>query len=309
MASQENKPGSPELSVVSTDEEIQSLPTPAPFLVLEIRRGKTGFPERPVWTRNFVMGSGPGCDLRLGSPHIPDAHSVLFIGENDVRIQWLAEAPALLINGEEQDEAILTDGDQIGIGPFEFTVQRLLIPANVQPGQLRIAETTPTAQPMETSDLMGLLSQAKDLEQEADYGGLSASELAGQLEAEQEQLEHFEQTQKQGEQALLYAAAQRAADLEEEPQLAEETPQAEDVKPADEVEVLEELERVIQQLSGFSSELEERAKRLADQEATQAEAADLLLEAQQELAAQLERFHQQVTEQSVESKPKLHKAA
>jgi hypothetical protein len=101
---------------------------------------------------------------------------------------------------------------------------------------------------------------------------------------------------------------QRASDLSDEEPARLDNPE-ESSSELIEAEVLEELEKVIQQLSGFSEELDQRAKRLANQEASQAEAAELLLDAQKELAAQLERFHHQVSESQNHPEPKLRKAA
>ena len=313
MATQANTPGSPKLSVVSADVEAPTAPPPAPFLYLEIRRGKTDYPERPVYSRNFLIGSGSDCDLRLGGAEIPEAHSVLVVEEDEVRIQWLAEAPPLFINGELAQECGLCEGDQIEIGRFEFIVHRLLEHAAVAKEHKHTKPDTPANPALEAASLLNLLSQAKQSEEAADLSATSASELVAKCEADQEFVEEFESAVRQGEAVLLYAAAQRAADLMDAPSTSKtsEQPVSETTPDPIEEEVLEELEQVIGQLSGFSAELEERAKRLADQEATQAEAAELLLDAQKELAAQLDRFQQQVadTQTSQETEPKLRKAA
>lgn len=313
-----NPPDSPKLSVDSTDAEAP-LADPAPFLFLEICRGKTSYPERPVCSPNFVIGSGPSCDLRLGGEDIADAHAVLIQSENDVHLQWLGDVPELLLNGEPIQEAVVSDGDRIGIGQFEFLVRHAL---KVQPSpnsQEQKTEQDDSKAALETGSLMTLLAEAKSAPHEdEDLSEMSADELVANLEASQESVEAFEAVIRQGEEALLFAAAQRAADLSDNPSetagQSTTEPDTEDSEPA-EAEILEELEKVIHQLSGFSSELDERATRLADQEATQAEAADLLLEAQKELAAQLERFRQQVSENQsqtppqVSTHPKLRKAA
>ena len=313
MATPTNTPGSPELSVVPADVEAPTAPRPMPLLYLEIRRGKTEFPERPVYSRNFLIGSGSDCDLRLGGAGIPEAHSVLVAGADEVRIQWLADAPPLYINGELTQEAGLCEGDEIAIGRFEFIVHRLLEHAVVAKEHKQTKPNIQTNPPLETGTLLNLLAEAKQQEKSAELCDTPASELIAKCEADQEFVEEFEATVRKGEEALLYAAAQRAADLMDDPagpKIAE--PSASEAAPDPiEEEVLEELEQVIEQLSGFSAELEERAKRLADQEATQAEAAELLLDAQKELAAQLNRFQQQVadTHPAEETQPKLRKAA
>ncbi len=312
MATQANTPGSPELSVVPNGAEAPTAPRPTPFLYLEIRRGKTEFPERPVYARNFLIGSGSDCDLRLGGAGIPEAHCVLVVEDSEVRIQWLAEAPPLYVNGELTQEADLCEGDEIAIGRFEFIVHRLMEHAAVAKEHKQTKPDAQTDPPLETAKLLNLVSEAKQQEEPADLSDTPASELVAKYEADRELADEFEAAVRQGEEALLYAAAQRAADLMDDPSSSRpsEPPASEAADPIEE-EVLEELEQVIEQLSGFSSELEKRAKRLAEQEATQAEAAELLLDAQKELAAQLDRFQQQVADTHIaqETEPKLRKAA
>ncbi len=317
MATQKHTPGSPELSVVSADVEAPSSNLPAPFLHLEIRRGRTGYPQRPVCSRNFLIGGGPGCDLRLGGDDIPPAHTLLTISEDGAIAQWLAESPPLLVNGKLTHETTLGDGDQIKIGRFEFIVHRLLMPSSAEDAPAQTPSKTPAQSGMETTALLGLLAEAKAEEPVDDLSELPASELLELLEADQETVRHFEECLRQAEAALLHAAAQRAENLLENSDLLDEPltsslsdQSAENVETeAHDPEILTELERVIHQLSGFSAELDVRAKRLATEEATQVEAAELLLDAQKELAAQLERFHQQVADSQEQPEPKLRKAA
>lgn len=299
MAIQINRPDSPEVSVFPTDVEAPT--SPRPLLYVEICRGKTKHPKRPVRSRNFLIGSGSDCDLRLGGAEIPAAYAALIAHRGEVRVQWFSEGPELQLNGVGVHEAVLQNGDVIGFGRFAFRVSDL----ECQP-----AEEAPKT-PMEAEALGRLLSTAKAAESEADLSELTATELAERLEAEAEQLEEFQAAIRRGEEALLFAAAQRGAALSEE--ASQQQDDATETEEHLEAAVLEELERVIRQLNGFSSELDERATRLADQEATQNEAADLLLRAQSELAAQLERFHQHITENQSQDQnppgPTLRKAA
>src|SRR3712207_3653250 len=42
-----------------------------PLLYLEVSRGRTGFPLRPVRTPRFLIGSAEACQLRLGGSEMP----------------------------------------------------------------------------------------------------------------------------------------------------------------------------------------------------------------------------------------------
>ena len=309
MPSPTHVPGFPELSVFAADGEFASSPPPAPYFYLEIRRGKTAFPERPVCSRNYLIGSGPACDLRLGGSEIPEVHSALVVDDEEIHLQWLGEAPPVFVNGEPSQEGALRDGDQINVGRFEFIVHRPLQdhPAAAAQTDVRLAPA-PEAEPLETPALMNLLAEARQTEEATELSDVTAAELVARLEAEETAVAEFEAGREQGAEALLYVLAQRVADLQDQPadgSPAQATPEPilSPTEPvAEEEELLEEIERVVQQLSGFSDELDRRAKRLAEQEAVQAEAAELLLDAQHELTTQLERFHQQVTN-SVEDAP------
>jgi hypothetical protein len=305
MATPNHTPGSPELSVVPADAESPCSDLAAPFLVLEIRRGRTGYPTRPVYTESFLIGSGPGSDLRLGGEGIPIAHTLLTISENNILAQWLCESPPLVVNGKPVQETALCDGDQIEIGRFEFIVRRILNESPAEDADPPKSDKQPTDR-METAALFDLIAQARSEEPAADFCEMSAGELLELLEAEQNSVEHAEHAVRQAEAALLHAAWEHAENLIDESARLDST-----LSPASsgDSEILDELERVIHQLSGFSSELELRARRIAAEEATQAEAAELLLDAQKELASQLERFHKQMSQSQEHPEPKLRKAA
>jgi hypothetical protein len=253
----------------------------------------------------------------LGGDGIPVAHTVLIVAENDVFAQWLCESPPLLVNGKAVHETALCEGDHIGIGRFEFIVHRLLTETAAKSVATPKSLETSATRDIETAALLRLLAQAKTDEPADDLAELSASDLSELIETEQSSVDHFEDAVRDAEAALLYAVAQHAENLADESESEEHPltmPQPGDSRHNDrsepgDPEILDELERVIQQLSGFSSELELRAKRIAAEEATQAEAAEMLLDAQKELASQLERFHKQMSESQEHSEPKLRRAA
>src|SRR5690349_7584916 len=48
---------------------------------IEIHRGRTEFPSRPIGLQQFLIGAGVECDLRLGGTQMPAVHSRLFVEE------------------------------------------------------------------------------------------------------------------------------------------------------------------------------------------------------------------------------------
>ncbi len=83
---------------------------------LRLADGERRFPFRPVATGLFLIGQGPGCDLRLGVPDIPSIHSALHMEKSSGEIVRIAEWPSLLVNGESVERTALHHGDLIEIG-------------------------------------------------------------------------------------------------------------------------------------------------------------------------------------------------
>ena len=59
-------------------------------LVLEICRGRTDHPLRPVQSPRFLIGSSPRCDLRLGGAEIPPLHTLIFVDGADIWVEAMA---------------------------------------------------------------------------------------------------------------------------------------------------------------------------------------------------------------------------
>ena len=74
------------------------------------------FPFRPVCSGLFLMGQGPGCDLRLGLEDMPAIHSAIQMSDSGAELTKIAECPDLLVNGESVEQVHLEHGDLIEIG-------------------------------------------------------------------------------------------------------------------------------------------------------------------------------------------------
>ena len=276
------------------------------FLTLEINRGQTGYPQRPVTVPRFLIGGGSGCDLRLGGPEIPPLHTVMIIGDGEVTVEAIAESPALQVNGRTVTSAVLHEGDTLGIGLFEF---------HVRLHESAILETAPApSNPFETDlDCGGpVLPETAEL---------SASELIEKLEEEQGLVESFEQTVNTGHDALLAAVRARQADKRNQvlettnPALpsrhvihgAHELRGPRITAPADgDEQFVHEFERVRRELEDFSLELEKRIERVTKREAHFDEAAKELVEAQNKLSAQLGTLLEQIETDRKESQPRAN---
>ena len=260
----------------STELENASLPP----LLLEVCSGQTRFPIRPVTSRRFLIGSGEGCDLRLGGDDMPPLHSIVHVDHVEVLLETVAQSPPLKVNGLLVESVLLQDGDKIEIGSLEFMAHRPPDDFIAQPG---------TAQ---TNHLVFDLD-AEDGE-ELDPSRLSAAELVELIEEEEAEVELFEQRQQLGVEALLDSVAERIEQAELVPFSGEHP---------------HELERLLEQATRLAEELKHRTDMLAEREAAQVHVTESVFESQQELALRLESLVSRIATIEDRQQPRYPKVA
>jgi hypothetical protein len=181
--SNEEIDASPLLAVSLNSTE--DTPVSQPGMWLEIRRGKTNFPLRPISGDRFLIGAGSNCHLQLGGEHVPMLHSLLGIEGKTASLEAVVAEPPLLVNGEARRQVELTDEDTVTIGDFEFVFHRLL--CNEPESQVAVTESSvPIA-----------------AEQLAKF---SATELVALIEDEVANLDDYDNRRELGAAALLDAA-------------------------------------------------------------------------------------------------------
>jgi hypothetical protein len=237
---------------------------------LEIRRGRSQHPLRPIASFPFLIGTGDQCDLQLGGNDIPSLHSVITIESGKLHIECIVPIPPLQVAGCEVESAILTDDDSIHIGEFEFRVQ---LPEN----------GLAMSHPDEVDSFEAI--------DDRPLGALSTDELLDRLERDMQLVEQFDQGQEAGAEALMDSILARAQSLET---VDTQQPMPEPLETAGESQIAIELEQVLDKMTEFSLELESRSERQTQREASYAEAAATLSETQQRLASQLETLTEQV---------------
>jgi hypothetical protein len=288
MVPTQNSSASSEISAF--DQSSLSLPV---HLVLEVTKGYTRFPRRPVNHPRFLIGAGSTCDLRLGGEGMPALHSLITVTGREITLEAIAATPALTVNGRQIQTTLLHDGDIIGVGEVELL-------ARFEAGQ------TPTGAQM-------IPTAAAAIDADRPAAELSAAELVDRIEEEEKQVEEFEARQRTGAHALVQAimgrtrqAAARPIEtgsrapipaphfLSKRPQiLAAQTRQsllAAERDPA----VQEEIEELGKHLSTLSQEIKGNTQRAVAREATYVEATDTLLETQDKLVSQIEVLLDQV---------------
>lgn len=93
-----------------------------PRAQLEILRGKASRRLREVSPPVFLVGAAQDCDLVLGDRAFPEAYAYLYVTTRGVSLRHLGDGPALYVNGELTESALLADGDLLELGPYEFQV-------------------------------------------------------------------------------------------------------------------------------------------------------------------------------------------
>lgn len=274
------------------------------FYTLEICKGKTQFPQRPVIELRFLIGAGAGCDLRLGGDDIPPLHTILIVSEGQLTAETIAGQPLLQINGRNRETAVLQDGDLLEVGPFHFVVHinHDRVTRLGQDSQSRLIDSSDE---FENS----LLPETSEL---------SASQLIDRIEEEFQFVEEFEQKVDLGEQTLLNEIAARSKNtvVSPAPSSGQSTPPAsrhfihnahELVGPTHrgtELELVREFERVRRELESFSGELDKRYERVTKREAHFDEAAKDLVNAQHKLTDQLALLLEQIESHEVDEAPR-----
>lgn len=149
---------------------------------LDVCRGRTRNPSRPIDRETFLVGSAESCHLRLGDDSIPALHSALRVVGEFVELVSIELAPAVHVNGIETTEALLEHGDVIEIGGFEFTLRDE--------------------------------SAAEELV--SDLSELDAGQLVDQLERDLELVDRVETSRTAGAESLFEAVRERHARSEAE---------------------------------------------------------------------------------------------
>jgi hypothetical protein len=246
--------------------------TPVRSLWLEVRRGRTRTPRRPIRSRRFLIGAGSNCQLQLGGDGIPLLHSILLVDEDGIHIDAVVPAPELVVNGVPQQSAPLRDGDSFRVGQFEFAL-RVEEAAGQSP--LPVPGQSDESAAAEADDLLNLSS-------------LSAVELVERIEREHHRLEQFEAARRAGARALLQAARQAGGDTVDAGRLSDDPLGAE----------------LLGDLHELSRELDRRARQLAEREAVYSARAADLLNVQDELVRQMRTVSDHLVTEPAEAHPR-----
>src|SRR5438132_8809629 len=97
-------------------------PGPLPVVRLEVRSPTIRPASYDVPDTGFVIGSVPGCDLRLPGTDLPPVVCLIARNAAGASIRKLVPTFSILINGQSVTTSLLVEGDQVTLGSVELLV-------------------------------------------------------------------------------------------------------------------------------------------------------------------------------------------
>ena len=95
---------------------------PAAVVRLEVRVGGGRPATYEVGDGGFLVGSVPGCDLRLPGANLPPVLCLIARQPGGASLRKLAPVQPITINGRPVSSTYLADGDSVGVGAAELVV-------------------------------------------------------------------------------------------------------------------------------------------------------------------------------------------
>ncbi len=93
--------------------------------------------EFPLTKPLTVIGRGENCDLRVPLDNVSRRHCELTLGEDELKVKDLASSNGTYVNNKRVNEAPLSAGDRLVIGPVVLTVQIDGVPEEITPVKTR----------------------------------------------------------------------------------------------------------------------------------------------------------------------------
>ena len=253
---------------------------PGPWV--EVVRGRTSFPHRPVRGDRFLIGAGSQCDLQLGGPEIPMLHSLIVVHPRGVTLEAFAPTPDLLVNGEKRRSVTLRHQDRIEIARVEL---RFHNPADIAPLPTQL-DGVPDEVSLDDPALSAPVAMTEEeltgLTEAPNAGDMTLDALVERLEEERRAAQELADRRASGAAALL-DAIRRASEADDADS---ETMEVADPAAEPEVDALP--------MHAVDAELEERERQLLALEETLAARAAGLALVQDRLVEQIGQIREQV---------------
>src|SRR5207253_7231670 len=112
--------GMPEVPLTTRSETADPRDT-LPEVRLELRSG-TQSTTYPLGDVSFLIGTVPGCDLRIPGTELPPVLCLIARRPGAVTVRKLTATQPILVNGRPVSSATLTHGDKVSAGGVELSV-------------------------------------------------------------------------------------------------------------------------------------------------------------------------------------------
>jgi trichohyalin len=96
---------------------------PLPEVRLELRHGTAPPASFEMFDGGFLIGTAPGCDVRLPSAELPPVLCLITRTSGGVGIRKLVPTAPLQVNNKPVSQGFLADGDRVRIGAVELSVK------------------------------------------------------------------------------------------------------------------------------------------------------------------------------------------
>src|SRR5690242_18220180 len=94
--------------------------SPLPGAELIVQNGRLKGTSKPLNLPITLVGRSAGCDMRLNVEGVSAVHCVLVHGPAGLVLKDLQSERGTLVNGRPASATLITNGDQLTIGPFQF---------------------------------------------------------------------------------------------------------------------------------------------------------------------------------------------
>jgi chromosome segregation ATPase len=242
----------------------------APAVRLEVRSGLGRATAYEVGDGGFLIGSVPGCDLRLPGCDLPPIICLIARNATAVSLRRLAPVLPILVNSKAVASTYLSDGDCVTIGPIEIVMA--ITPGNsAPPGE--------EAMPAHLAEgEQQLQEQREQLEADRALWDRRREEIEAECRRQAEDLQESLQRLQQQEQELAVSRA----DLEERERTWQAACEELDRQSEESLTVRRELAEIKQQLY---QRYHERRERLVKQQQAIHKVARRLQQRKQHLEA------------------------
>src|SRR5262245_35240231 len=95
----------------------------SPIVRLETHGGAGRTAVYEVSDLGFLIGSAPGCDLRLAGTNLPPVICLITRQANGARFRKLVATYPITLNGQPISNSVLSDGDRVTVSSTELLIR------------------------------------------------------------------------------------------------------------------------------------------------------------------------------------------